>query len=181
MKTLLFILSSIVNLFFSSADPNLFGSRKRRKEKASLANEYKNAAADTQLEIDALKTENPFESASAKSAMVTASRNAKQIQSRYANMLGGNNNPEALVAAQGATQAAVAGTAGNIAVGSEALKAQQIAQLKGEKSAQLNQYGATKQSSIDERGSGWTSFMGTLDTLGGLAEGVGSLATGGVI
>ena len=181
MKIIQFILTSIVNVLFTSADPNLFGSRKRRKAKSRLANEFKGMAAETQSEIDILKSVNPFESAAAKSAMATSARQAKQISTRYANMMGGQASPEALVAAQGATQEAVAGTAGQIAVGAEANKEAKLARLRGEKAAQLGQYAGTKQSSIDERGSGWTAFMGTLDTIGGLAEAGGSLATAGVI
>jgi len=175
MRILQFILISIVNVLFTSADPNLFGSRKRRKEKTRLANEFKGMAADTQGEIDTLKTQNPFETAAAKSAMAASGRKAKQIQKRYMNLLGGNSNPEALVAAQGATQEAVSGTAGDIAVGSEALKQQQLAQLRGEKAAQLGQYSGVKQSAIDERGSGWSGFFNSLESIGKFAQGAGAV------
>ena len=139
-----------------------------------LAKEQREIAEGTQDEIDALKTENPFESAGAKSAMVQSARNAKQVQQRYANMMGGNASAESLVSAQAATQEAVAGTAGDIAVGAEANKAAQLAQLRGEKQNQMNQAMATKQGSISEIGSGWDSFMGVLDTVGGVLEGVGA-------
>ena len=69
-----------------------------------------------------------------------------------------------------ATQEAIAGTAGDIAVGSEALKQQQISQLKGEKAAQLGQYAGAKESAISERGSGWTGFFSALDSVGNLAQ-----------
>ena len=52
MRILQFILVSLVNILFASADPNLFGSRKRRKEKNRLAGEFKSMAAETQGEID---------------------------------------------------------------------------------------------------------------------------------
>lgn len=172
MRALQIIYESIVNLFFTSADPNLFGSKKRRKEKEKLSNEFKGYAADIQSDIDIAKSANPFESAAAKSAMATSSRQAKQMQNRYANMLGGNTNPEAIIAAQGATQDAVAGTAGDIAVGSEALKQQQLAQLRGEKASMLGQSGAIKQSSIDERGSGWNTLFQGISAIGGGLEGI---------
>lgn len=175
MKILQFILVSLVNVLFTSADPNLFGSRKRRKEKKRLANEFKGMAAETQKEIDELKTQNPFESAAAKSAMAESGRRAKQIQKRYMNMLGGGATPESIIAAQGATQEAIAGTAGDIAVGSESLKQQQIARLKGEKAAQMGQYGGTMKSAIEERGSGWTGFFSSLESLGNVAESVGGV------
>lgn len=175
MKLLQFILNTITTVFFTSADPNLFGSRKRRKGKEDLAAKFESRAADTQGEIDILKTKNPFEGAAAKSAMATSKRNATQIQQRYANMLGGNASAESLVAAQGATQEAVAGTAGDIAVGSEANKAAQLAQLRGEKMGMQSQAGAIEQSSIEERGSGWSTLFQGLDALGGIAEGVGSV------
>ena len=175
MKILKFILFSLVNVLFTSADPNLFGSRKRRKAKEKLAKEFKGIAADTQAEIDELKTQNPFETAAAKSAMTQSGRKAKQIQKRYMNMLGGQTNPEALVASQGATQEAVASTAGNIAVGAEANKAAQLAQLRGEKAAQMGQYAGVQESAIAERGSGWTGFFSALDSVGSLAQGAGAV------
>lgn len=179
MKIFQFVLASIINVLFTSADPNLFGSRKRRKKKEKLANEFKAMAKETQGEIDILKSQNPFESASAKSAMATSARRSKQLQTRFGNMLGGNASAESLVAAQGATQEAVAGTAGDIAVGSEALKAQKIAGLRGQKSGQMGNYGQTMQSSIDEYGSGWNSFFNTLlPGVMSISEGVGGAISG---
>jgi len=164
-------IESIITVFFSSCDPYLFGSRKRRKEKAKLSKELSSQASGIQSEIEALESQNPFESAASKSAMAQSSRNAKQIQQRYANMLGGNVNPEALIAAQQATQQAVSGTAGDIATGAEALKQNQIAQLRNEKMGLLGQSMAMKQSSIDEIGSGWKSFMQVLPVLSGAVTG----------
>lgn len=173
MKIINLILHSLVNALFTSADANLFGSRKRIKEKKKLAGEMKSQADQTQSEIDLLKSENPFESAGAKSAMATSARSAKQMAERYANMMGANSSPEAMVAAQGATQGAVSGAAGNIAAGAEANKSNQIAQLRGERNSQLDQSYQMKQNSIDEVGSGWTSFFDSMSAVGNIASGVG--------
>lgn len=172
MKIFNYFLRSIINTFFSSATPNLFGSKKRREQKERLSREYKGYAGDTQSEIDLLKTKNPFESAAAKSAMAASTRKAKQVQKRFANMMGGNTNPEALVASQQATQEAIAGTAGDIATGAEANKAAQIAQLRGMKAQQLGQSAGIQQSAIDEQGQGWKDFFGALGSIGNLASGV---------
>lgn len=175
MKILQFILDSIVSILFTSADPNLFGSRKRRKEKAKLAKEFKGFATEAQRDIDVLKATNPFESAAAKSAMATSARKAKQMQQRYANILGGQATPESLIAAQGATQEAIGATAGDIATGAEALRAGEVAQLRSEKAGYRGQYGQMKKSSIEERGSGWRDFFQTvLPAVGGMMEGGGS-------
>ena len=175
MKILQLIFDALVCVLFTSADPNLFGSRKRRKAKERLASEQKSLAADTQSEIDLLKTQNPFESAAAKSAMTASARNAKQLQKRYSNLLGGNTNPEAIIASQAATQEAVAGTAGDIATGAEANKLAEMAQLKGLKANQMGQAFSTQESSINERGSGWGTLFQGLQALGGVAEGGGSV------
>jgi len=177
MNKLNYLLSAFKNTFFSSADPHFFGANKRRKEKAKLANSYKEMAGETQKEIDALRIQNPFETAAAKSAMSEASRKAKQTQQRFANILGGNTNPEALLSAQQATQEAIAGTAGDIATGAEANKAAQLAQLRNEKQNQLGQSTALKMASIDEYGQGWKDFLGNLESatssIGNITEGAG--------
>lgn len=175
MRLFWHILEVLVNVFFSPADPELFGSRKRRKAKEKLAEEMKSMANKTQEEIDALKAVNPFESASAKSAMATSSRRAKQMQNRFGNMLGANATPESIIAAQGATQQAIGATAGDIATGAEANKLAQIGQLRGIKGAQQGQYANISTSAIDERGSGWNTLFQGVQALGGLAEGVGSV------
>ena len=128
----------------------MYGSRKRIKQTSALANEFKTAANDTQREIDMLKSANPFESAAAKSAMATASQNSKQFYNRAMNQLGANASPEAIVAAQGAATAGQSGAAGSIAVGAEANKLNEINALRGLKENQMNTYGATKQSSINQ-------------------------------
>lgn len=181
MKALLFLSRLMISVFFSSADPNLFGSRKRRKEKAALANKMFGYAEETQNEIDALKTQNPFETAAAKSAMTQARRNSQQLQQRFTNMLGANATPEAIVAAQGQTQQAVGATAGDIAVGAEAQKQAQIDSLRGMKANQLGQAAGMQASSINERGSGWKDFFGSLnaigDTIGAVAGGAKDVAS----
>lgn len=171
MRLLQFTIDAIVGMLFSSADPNLFGSRKRRKEKAKLSKEFKKMAGETQEEIEALQAKNPFESAAAKSAMAQSARASKQLATRYANMMGANATPEAMIAGQQAATEAVAGTAGDIATGAEANKLAELAQLRGMKSQQLGQYGQIKQSSIEERGSGWNTFFQGVGALGGLAKG----------
>lgn len=150
----------------------MYGSQKRIKQTSALANEFKTAANDTQREIDMLKTANPFESASAKSAMATASQNSKQFYNRAMNQLGANASPEAIVAAQGAATAGQSGAAGSIAVGAEANKLNEINALRGLKENQMNTYGATKQSSINQIGTGWKDFFSSLDSIGNLAQAV---------
>lgn len=178
MKIFNIFLRIVVTVFFSSATPNLFGSKKRREMKNDLAGTFKQQADDTQGEIDILKTKNPFESAAAKSAMTDASRKAKQTQQKFANIMGGNTNPEAIIASQQATQEAIAGTAGDISTGAEANKAAQLAQLRGEKAQQLGQSANIKQSAIDEQGKGWTDFFGALSSVGDLASGAAGVIGG---
>lgn len=150
----------------------MYGSQKRIKQTSALAKEFKTAANDTQREIDMLKSANPFESAAAKSAMTTASQNSKQFYNRAMNQLGANASPEAIVAAQGAATAGQSGAAGSIAVGAEANKLNEINALRGLKENQMNTYGATKQSSINQIGTGWKDFFSSLDSIGDLASAV---------
>jgi hypothetical protein len=111
--------------------------------------------------------------------MAEASRKAKQTQQRFSNIMGGNINPEAIVASQQATQEAVAGTAGDIATGAEANKAAQLAQLRGEKTQQLGQAAGIQMSAIDEYGQGWKDFLSNLEAgtsaIGNLTEGAGAV------
>ena len=165
MKIFNHLLHFFINTFFSSATPNLFGSRRRRKEKESLAGSFKNYAAQTQEEIERLKIQNPFEGAAAKSAMATSSRKARQTQQRFANVMGGNINPESMVAAQQATQEAVAGTAGDIAVGAEAQKQAGLSQLRGEKAGYMGQAAQAQQAAINERGAGWRDFFSGIGSI----------------
>ena len=92
-------------------------------------------------------------------------------------MMGGNTNPEALVSAQQATQEAVAGTAGDIAVGAEARKAAELAQLRGEKAQQLTKSASLEQASINERGSGWKDFFTSMDSIMDIAGSIGGLSS----
>lgn len=159
MKLLTYFLYAVTNTFFTSATPNLFGSVKRRKEKEALAADYKQQAADTAEDILQKQIENPFESAAAKSAMAASTRKARQTQKRFANVIGGQTNPEALVGAQQATQEAIANTAGDIAVGAEAQKKAELAQLRGEKTLALDKSAQLRQAAVNERGSGWRDFF----------------------
>lgn len=176
MKLLLLIFRVLVNTYFSSADPNLFGSIDRRKAKEGIANEYKAMATGTQAEIDQIKSENPFESAGAKAAMTRASMGAKQMQTRMLNTMGTGATAEALVGAQGATNQAVGSAAGQIAAGAEANKNNQISNLRSDKTQQMGMYGNQINSAEAERGSGWNTLFQGIDSIGKLASGVGQAA-----
>ncbi|MCK5614716.1 hypothetical protein KAR91_73320 [Candidatus Pacearchaeota archaeon] len=173
MKLLHLIFRVFTSVFSFSADPNLFGAVKRRKGKEGIAGEFKAMAAGTQAELDVLKTQNPFESAAAKSAMTKASRGAKQMETRMFNTMGAGATPEALIAAQGATSEALGSTAGTIATGAEALKLQKETQLRGLKESQMGMYGNIALSAEEERGSGWNTLFQGISSLGQLASGVG--------
>jgi hypothetical protein len=173
MKLLLSIFNVIRNAYSFSTDPNLFGSRKRRKGKTAIANEFKTMAGETQGDIDILKAQNPWETAAAKSAMAKTKRNVEQMQTRMFNTMGTGATPEAIIAGQGAATEALGATAGEIAVGAEARKAAELAQLRGEKMGEMSQYAGIKSSAEDERGSGWNTLFQGIDALGSLATGVG--------
>lgn len=176
MELLRFIFRIIVNAYFTSADPNLFGATKRRKAKENIANEYKAMATGTQEQIDQLRAENPFESAGAKAAMAKASLGARQMQTRMLNTMGTGATPEAIVAAQGATSEALGSAAGNIAVGAEANKANQINNLQGLKTQQMGMYGNMANAAEAERGSGWQTLFQGIQAVGSLASGAGQAA-----
>lgn len=177
MKLLLLIFRVLVNTYFSSADPNLFGSVKRRKGKQAIANEYKAMATGTQAEIDQIKAENPFESAGAKAAMAKASLGARQMQNRMFNTMGTGATAEAIVGAQGATNQAVGSAAGQIAAGAEANKKNEISNLRGEKTQQMGMYGQQASSAESERGTGWDTLFQGIDSLGKIASGAGQAAS----
>ena len=166
MKRFNFVINVFRSVFLTSATPDFFGSRKRIRKLDELSQKTKARAEEMDAEIAAERIKNPFESAAAKSAMTEAARKSRQMQQRYANMLGANNNPEAIIAAQGATQEAVAGAAGNIAAGAEANKNAQINAMERRKLITHGQADQQQQASINEIGSGWKDFMGTLGTLG---------------
>nr|WP_319571665.1 hypothetical protein [uncultured Draconibacterium sp.] len=187
MKKLKFIrlIGSVIASVYGNADPNLFGSNKRRKEKSGLAGEFKALSGNTQNEIDTLKASNPFDSASAKSVMKSATRNARQHQTRAANMMGANASAEAIVASQQAATEGIGAAAGQIATGAEANQINQINALRGLQQNQMGAYGAIKADSINERGSGWKDFFSSIESIGQLASGVGqgagAAATAGLI
>lgn len=171
------IIKVLVNAYLSSADPNLFGSVKRRQGKQNIANEYKAMATGTQAEIDQIKAENPFESAGAKAAMTKASYGARQMQTRMLNTMGATGaTPEALIATQGATNQALGSAAGEIAAGAEANKQNRINNLNSLKTQQMGMYGGMAGSAESERGSGWSTLFQAMDSLGKLASGGGQAA-----
>lgn len=173
MKLLHLIFRVLVNAYFSSADPNLFGSKARRTDKERVAGEYKAMATGTQDQIDQMNSENPFESAGAKAAMAKASFGANAMQNRLLNTMGAGASPEALIGAQGATNEALGSTAGNIAAGAEANKENQIGHLRGLKTQQMGMYGGESNSAAAERGSGWNTLFQGINALGSVASGVG--------
>lgn len=161
MKILRLIVVSFYNLLFTSADPNLFGSQKRQQAYQEQADKFYNKAEEAE-------SENPFESAAAKSAMTKATKSAQQMSKKFLNTMGANQTAESKLSAMGQTQSALASAAGNIAAGAE--------QTAAQKAAQYNQMGASaEQKGIAEKGSGWDSFMDIMNTAGGLATGVGSV------
>lgn len=179
MRLFHLILRIIVNAYFTSADPNLFGSIKRREGKQNIANEYKAMATGTQAEIDQIKAENPFESAGAKAAMAKASLGARQMQTRMLNTMGAGASPEAVIAAQGATNEALGSAAGQIAVGAEANKTNRISNLQQQKTQQMGMYGSMGASAENERGSGWNTLFQGIDALGKAASGIGQALNNG--
>jgi hypothetical protein len=152
MKLLHLILRVLINAYFSSADPNLFGNTKRRKAKNAIAAEYMKRANETQTLIDEAQTGNPFESAGAKAAMEKASSGATRMQTRMLNTMGSNASPEALISAQGATNEALGSTAGQIAVGAEANKDNKINNLRGIMNSQYDNSLMARMDAIDEMG-----------------------------
>ena len=177
MKLLCLIFRVIVNTYFSSADPNLFGSVKRRQGKQNIANEFKAMATGTQEEIDKVKAENPFESAGARAAMANASRGANAMQTKMFNSMGVGATPEAIIAAQGSATEALGSAAGQIAAGAEANAANKISNLQGQKTQQMGMYGQQSNSAESERGSGWNTLFQGVEALGAGAKGAGGLIT----
>lgn len=171
MKLFRFILSAFINAYKPSADPNLFGSKKLNKV-AGLA---RARADETQKDIDAAQSENPFESAAAKSAMTKASQTSKQMQTRMLNTMGGNASPEALIAAQGNLNQSTGSVAGQIATGAEQNKQNEIMRLRGLKEQQMGEYGNYKKSALDAVNQGFGTVFNGISSLGKAASGVGSL------
>lgn len=157
----------------------MFGSRKRRKEKNALAGKFNAMATDTGKEIDSLKAQNPFESASAKAAMTRASQGAKQMGTRILNTMGANASPEALIASQGAMNQATGAAAGAIASGAESNQNSQLNALYGKQAGELGQYAQARTSAIDERGSGWKDTFSAMETLSKVASSLGATGMSG--
>lgn len=175
MKLLNLIIRVITTTYFSSADPNLFGSIARRKAKQSIADEYKAMATGSQDQIDQINSENPFESAGAKAAMARASQGAKAMETRMLNTMGAGASPEAIVSAQGATNEALGNAAGNIAAGAEATRANRVDNLNRLKTQQMGMYGQQTGAAEDERGS-WVTPLGQFMSI--LGTGAGALGQG---
>lgn len=177
MKLIRLIFKVLINTYFVSADPNLFGATNKRKASYRLADEYKKEASDTQGLIDQARVANPFESAGAKAAMAQASRGAKQMENRLLNTMGANGStPEALIAAQGATGEALGSAAGSIATGAEANKINEINNLESLKASQMGQYGSNKNQGIAQMGGGWKTAFEGINAVGNLASGIGGAA-----
>lgn len=172
MKYIRLILNIIKCVYSFSADPELFGSKNRREEKSALASEFKGIAADTQKNIDIAQAKNPFESAAAKSAMARTKAGSDQMQKRMLNVLGSGATAESAVASQGAASKALGAAAGQIATGAEAMKKQEVSQLRGLKAGQQAQYSGLSQAATNERGSGWRDLFSFLNPLGAMKGGV---------
>lgn len=144
----------------------MFGSKAQKR----IANEFKDMSQDTQAEIDSIKSQNPFESAAAKSAMAKTSQNAKQFYTRSMNAMGANASPEAIASAQGKATEAIGGAAGSIAVGAEANQNNQTAALRGIQQQQMGAYGSIKSQGLQ---SGWDNLFKAVQPVGDLIQGVG--------
>lgn len=175
MKLLHFIFRVFINTYLTSADPNLFGSKKRREAKSGIADQYLAMSKDTGDKISELQSENPFEGAAAKAAMAKASIGAKQMQTRMLNTMGAGATPEAIIATQGATNQALGSAAGQIAAGAETNKANQIANLERLKTQQMGMYGEQTNAAEAERGSGWNTLFQGIGALGNVASGIGGV------
>lgn len=178
MKILKFLFELLVNTYFTSATPNLFGSKKRRKDKELIADTFKTSATETQDEIQQIESQNPFDSAANKLAMKKAVQGARQMQTRGLNVLGAGATPEAIIAAQGAASEAQGAAAGQIAAGAEATQKSEIASLRNLEAGQMAQYGSMAANAASERGSGWNTFFQGLDAIGGIVSGVASAGSG---
>jgi len=149
----------------------MFGAVNKRKKLQKLGLQSLDNANATQNEIDILKSENPFESAAAKSAMAKASRTSRQMQTRLLNTMGTQASPEALVAAQGSLNEGIGGAAGEIAAGAESNKNQQLNALRGLKEGQFGQYQNQYAAGEMQRGTG---ALQTIDSIGKLASAASS-------
>lgn len=179
MKFIKIIFAAFINAYMPSADPNLFGSNDRREGYDKLAEEYKVEANKTQAEIDALKSENPFESAAAKSAMTKAKQTSTQMYNRLGNMMGGNASSEALVAAQGNLNQGIGSAAGQIATGAEANKNNQLNVLAERKRQFMSSYGSARSGAQEQKGSGAEQLFDQFDSISSAGPQIGIGSFGG--
>ena len=147
----------------------MFGTNKIFK----IASEFDALADQSKNEIEALKAQNPFETAAAKSAMAKASLGAQNYYSRAMNTMGANASPEAQIAAQGQAGQTLGSAAGEIAVGSEANKTAQINALKTLQQNQLATAAGIKTQAIDQA---WQNMFKAVDTAGGVMSAQGQAA-----
>ena len=147
----------------------MFGTNKKFK----IASEFDALADQSKNEIEALKAQNPFETAAAKSAMAKASLGAQNYYSRAMNTMGANASPEAQIAAQGQAGQTLGSAAGEIAVGSEANKTAQINALKTLQQNQMATAAGIKTQAIDQA---WKNMFKAVDTAGGVMSGAGQAA-----
>ena len=147
----------------------MFGTNKKFK----IASEFDALADQSQNEIEALKAQNPFETAAAKSAMAKASLGAQNYYSRAMNTMGANASPEAQIAAQGQAGQTLGSAAGEIAVGSEANKTAQINALKTLQQNQMATAAGIKTQAIDQA---WQNMFKAVDTAGGVMSAQGQVA-----
>ena len=147
----------------------MFGTNKKFK----IASEFDALADQSKNEIEALKAQNPFETAAAKSAMAKASLGAQNYYSRAMNTMGANASPEAQIAAQGQAGQTLGSAAGEIAVGSEANKTNQLNALKSLQQQQMSTAAGIKTQAIDQA---WQNMFKTVDTAGSVMSGAGQAA-----
>lgn len=147
----------------------MFGTNKKFK----IASEFDALADQSKNEIEALKAQNPFETAAAKSAMAKASLGAQNYYSRAMNTMGANASPEAQIAAQGQAGQTLGSAAGEIAVGSEANKTAQINALKTLQQNQMATAAGIKTQAIDQA---WQNMFNAVDTAGGVMSAQGQAA-----
>lgn len=147
----------------------MFGTNKKFK----IASEFDALADQSRQEIDSLKSQNPFETAYAKSAMAKASQGAQGYYSRAMNSMGGNASPEAQIAAQGEAGQTIGNAAGQIAVGAEANKTNQLNALKSLQQQQMSTSAGIKTQAID---AAWDNMFKTVDAAGGVMSGAGQAA-----
>ena len=147
----------------------MFGTNKKFK----IASEFDALADQSKNEIEALKAQNPFETAAAKSAMAKASLGAQNYYSRAMNTMGANASPEAQIAAQGQAGQTLGSAAGEIAVGYEANKTNQLNALKSLQQQQMSTAAGIKTQAIDQA---WQNMFKTVDTAGSVMSGAGQAA-----